>query len=98
MADTSAAGSPAIVVLTPKQIADLAQRETFELLSQSQQVFRRAAEQHLVPRLDALRKLPAARAVPRGAPDANGWVAIDWQAVKAASTDPAAPTQAAASR
>ena len=44
------------------------------------------AERQLVPRLDALAKLPPSRAVANGQPDADGWVAVDWEALGAIAT------------
>ena len=81
VADTLPAQTATLAVLAPKQIADLAQREAFEVLPPEQELFRQAAKTHLVPRLDALRKLPAARAVATGKPDSMGWVAVDWQPI-----------------
>ncbi len=78
-------GPATLAVLAPAQIADLARREAFAVLEPGQGVFRQAAEQRLVPRLDALRKLPGVRAVARGTPDLQGWVGIDWQPLPAAS-------------
>jgi uncharacterized protein YfaA (DUF2138 family) len=77
-------GTAFMALLAPKQIADLVQREAFLVLPPGQELFRQAAERHLVPRLNALRKLPTARASVSGLPDANGWVSIDWQAASAA--------------
>lgn len=84
-ADALPAQSPTLAVITPKQVADLAQRETFDVLPPEQEIFRQAAKTHLVPRLDALRKLPAARAVAMGTPDSMGWVAVDWQPLNPSS-------------
>jgi len=84
--------STTLAVAASAQMAALLQREAFAVLPPGQEVLRQAAERHLVPRFDALRKLPAARAVTTGAPDGNGWVAIDWQPVRAAVT-PGKPAQ-----
>lgn len=78
-------GPATLAVLAPAQIADLARREAFAVLEPGQGVFRQAAERRLVPRLDALRKLPGVRAVAQGAPDLQGWVGIDWEPLPAAS-------------
>jgi uncharacterized protein YfaA (DUF2138 family) len=78
------AAGTTLAVGAPAQIADLLQREAFAVLPASQEVLRQAAQQHLVPRLDALRKLPPARAVAQGAADGNGWVAVDWQPMQPA--------------
>jgi uncharacterized protein YfaA (DUF2138 family) len=69
--------------LAPKQLADLIQREAFAVLSPDQELFVQAANTHLLPRLNALRKLPSARAVAQGTPDASGWVGVDWQPLAA---------------
>ena len=91
LGDTLPAQGGTLAVFGPKEIADLAQTEAFRVLPPEQEVLHQAARSHLLPRLAALRKLPAARAIARGAPDANGWIAIDWQALAA----PAAPAKTA---
>ncbi len=68
-----------LAVVSPRQVADLAQREAFAVIPAENELFLQAAKTHLVPRLNALRKLPAARAVTTGLPDENGWVAVQWQ-------------------
>lgn len=78
------AGGTTLVVGAPVQIADLLQREAMTVLPADQEILRQAAQQHLVPRLNALRKLPPARAVALGAGDGNGWVPVEWQAMSAA--------------
>jgi uncharacterized protein YfaA (DUF2138 family) len=80
----SAAGAT-LAVAAPAQIAELLQREAFAVLPPEQEVLRQAAERHLVPRFDALRRLPATRAVARGVPDGQGWTAVDWQPLSAAA-------------
>jgi uncharacterized protein YfaA (DUF2138 family) len=79
------AGGTTLVVGAPAQIADLLQREAMAVLPADQEILRQAARQHLVPRLDALRKLPPARAVAQGAGDGDGWVPVEWQAMTAAA-------------
>lgn len=71
-------GPATLAVLVPQQLAALVRREAFAVLEPGQELFRQAAERRLVPRLEALRKLPGVRAVPRGEPDAQGWLGIDW--------------------
>ncbi|MES2186261.1 MAG: DUF2138 family protein [Pseudomonadota bacterium] len=78
------AAGTTLAVGAPAQIAKLLQREAFAVLPADQEVLLQAARQHLVPRFDALRKLPPARAVASGAADGNGWVPVDWQTVAAA--------------
>lgn len=77
-------GPATLAVLAPLQLADLVRREAFAVLEPGQELFRQAAERRLAPRLEALRKLPGVRAVPRGEPDAQGWVGIDWLTLPAA--------------
>lgn len=79
-------GPATLAVLAPRQLADLAQREAFAVLEPGQGLFRQAAERRLVPRLEALRKLPGVRAVASGTPDPQGWVAIEWLPLPVAST------------
>ena len=83
VADSLPVGPATLAVIAPRQVADLARREAFEVLPPEQELFRRAAERQLVPRLDALGKLPTARAVATGTPDAEGWVAVEWQPLSA---------------
>ncbi len=82
VADALPAGSPTLAVIAPRQVADLVQREAMAVLPPEQELFRQAAEQHLMPRLAALRKVPSARAVTTRAPDAQGWVPVEWQPLK----------------
>ena len=73
-----------LAVGTPLQVADLLQREAMAVLPAGQEALRQAAQQHLVPRLDALRKLPPARAIAQGMSDSDGWIAVEWQAMPSA--------------
>lgn len=93
MAEALPATRATLAVLAPKQIATMARRESFEVIGPDQELFRQAAEKRLVPRLDALGRLPAVRATTTGAPDAQRWVALDWQPLAAVSG--AAPSAAA---
>ena len=86
VADSLPAGRATLAVIDPRHVATLARREAFEVLPPEQELFRQAAERQLVPRLDALGKLPTARAVATGTPDAEGWVAVEWQPLSAAKT------------
>ncbi len=98
MADALPASSPTLAVLAPKQIAAMARRESFDVIGPDQELFRQAAERRLMPRLDALGRLPAVRAATTGAPDAERWVALDWQPLAAVtSASPAAAASAPAS-
>jgi uncharacterized protein YfaA (DUF2138 family) len=78
LASVMPAGTPTLAVFAPAQIADMTQREAFAVLPASQELFRQAAQAHLVPRLDTMRQWPAVRVVPQGAVGANGWVALSW--------------------
>jgi uncharacterized protein YfaA (DUF2138 family) len=81
---------PTLLVIDPRQLADLTIRETVQVLPTSQDLFRQAAQRHLAPRLLALRKLAPVRVVAQGRPDAQGWVAVDWLPL-AAGADVATP-------
>jgi len=76
-------GQAAVAMASPAQVADLLRREALAVLPQEQAAMRQAAETQLLPRLAAFGQLPAAQAVPQGAPDAQGWVALDWRPVSA---------------
>jgi hypothetical protein len=82
--------APTLLVIDPRQLADLTIRETVQVLPTSQDLFRQAAQRHLAPRLLALRKLAPVRVVAQGRPDAQGWVAVDWLPL-AAGADAATP-------
>lgn len=84
LADSLPEKSATLAIVAPKQLADLTQREVFQVLPNQLDLFRQAAENQLVPRLDALRKLPAARAHAPGSPDKQGWVTIEWEPLKIA--------------
>lgn len=98
LGDTLPAGAATLAVVAPRQVADLVQREAFAVLPAQQELFRQAATQHLVPRLDALRRWPDVHAAPVGAPSPQGWVDIVWVPLAGArpSTSPAAATKAPA--
>jgi uncharacterized protein YfaA (DUF2138 family) len=74
-----------LAVLSPKDMADMGEREVFQVLPASLAPWRQAVETQLVPRLNALRSWPAVRAVATGAPDARGWVSIDWRPLSTAA-------------
>ena len=98
MGDTLPAGAATLAVVAPRQVADLVQREAFAVLPAQQELFRQAATQHLLPRLDALRRWPDVHAAPVGAPSPQGWVDIVWVPLAGATTaiPPAAATKAPA--
>ena len=98
LGDTLPAGAATLAVVAPRQVADLVQREAFAVMPTQQELFRQAATQHLVPRLDALRRWPDVHAAPVGAPSAQGWVDIVWVPLAAAApaASPAAANKAPA--
>jgi uncharacterized protein YfaA (DUF2138 family) len=71
-------------LISPAALAMLIQKEAFASLPQAEeQVLRGAANAHLVPRLNALKKYPPYRLVLAGVPPASGfsWMPVEWQAV-----------------
>ncbi len=78
-------GLTTLALAAPAQMADLAKRETLAVLTPQQTNFKQAAEQQLWPRLAAFAQLNAVRAVAVGAPDAQGWTNLEWQATKGAA-------------
>jgi uncharacterized protein YfaA (DUF2138 family) len=76
-------GQPAVAVAAPAGVAELVKREALAVLPPDQAGFRQAAETQLWPRLASFGRLPAVQAVPAGAPDAQGWVALDWRPLRA---------------
>ena len=98
LGDTLPAGAATLAVVAPRQVADLLQREAFAVLPAQQELLRQAATEHLVPRLDALRRWPDVHAAPVGAPSAQGWVDIVWVPLAGASPQAAASAASAAGR
>ncbi|HUN92586.1 MAG TPA: DUF2138 family protein, partial [Burkholderiaceae bacterium] len=84
-----------LAVVSPPQLAELLRREAFKVLPPDQEVLRQAAEHQLVPRLDALARVPPARAVATGTPDAEGWVGVEWVRLDARPVVRAAATPGA---
>ena len=98
LGDTLPAGAATLTVVAPRQVADLVQREAFAVLPAQQELFRQAATEHLVPRLDALRRWPDVHAAPVGAPTAQGWVDVVWVPLAGASPQAAPASAPAASK
>jgi uncharacterized protein YfaA (DUF2138 family) len=102
--DTLPPGAATLAVVAPQQVADLIQREAFEVLPAQQELFHQAAEAHLVPRLEALRHWPAVHAAAVGRPSAQGWVPVAWttlvspRGAQASAEAPAAAAPKPASR
>lgn len=70
-------------LIAPASLAQLIQKEAFATLPANQEpVLRTAADEHLVPRLDALKKYPAYRIVLKSVPASGAaWQPLEWQAV-----------------
>ena len=70
--------------IAPAALAELMRKETFEALpSADQPVLRAAADVHLVPRLEALKKYPPYRLVLKSVPKSGAsWQPVEWQAVE----------------
>ena len=74
-------GARTIGLIAPASLAKLIQFEAFDTLpANNEPVLRAAANEHLVPRLDALKKYPPLRMV-LTQPPASGtaWVPLEWQ-------------------
>jgi uncharacterized protein YfaA (DUF2138 family) len=71
-------------LIAPAALAQLIQAEAFATLPASDEtVLRAAADQHLVPRLNALKKYPPYRLVLRQLPTSGtDWQPLEWQAIK----------------
>ncbi|MBP1206122.1 uncharacterized protein YfaA (DUF2138 family) [Duganella sp. 1411] len=70
-------------LIAPAALAQLIQREAFDTLpANNEPVLRAAANEHLVPRLDALKKYPPFRMVLKTLPSSGtAWEPLEWQAV-----------------
>jgi len=70
-------------LIAPAALARLVQAEAFDTLpAKEEPVLRAAADEHLVPRLDALKKYPPYRMVLKLLPASGvAWQDLDWQAV-----------------
>jgi uncharacterized protein YfaA (DUF2138 family) len=77
---------PAHVVglIAPSSLATLIQAEAFDALpAKDEPILRAAADQHLVPRLDAIKKYPPYRMVLKQLPSSGvAWQTLEWQAVQ----------------
>jgi uncharacterized protein YfaA (DUF2138 family) len=71
-------------LIAPAALAQLIQREALATLpASSEPVLRGAADAHLIPRLDALKKYPPYRMVLKRLPaKGTGWEELEWQAVQ----------------
>lgn len=67
-------------MIGPAPLAQLAELEVaMSLPRQQDELLRNAAEEHLLPKLAALKKYPPLRLEMREAPKGAGWVELDWQ-------------------
>lgn len=74
------AAANTVAVIGPGQLAQLAEREFMTSLPlQREAVLRTAADQHLLPKLAAVKKYPLMRLEMHATPKGTGWVALDWQ-------------------
>jgi len=71
-------------VIAPAALARLMQTEAFDSLpSKDEPILRAAADEHLVPRLEALKKYPPYRMVLKTRPGSGvAWQPLEWQAVQ----------------
>ena len=74
-------GARTIGLIAPASLAKLIQFEAFDTLpANNEPVLRAAANEHLVPRLDALKKYPPLRMVLKQPPaSGTAWVPLEWQ-------------------
>jgi uncharacterized protein YfaA (DUF2138 family) len=84
IADRLADTSRTIGLIAPSALSDLIRKETFDALPTSREpVLRAAADVHLVPRLDALKKYPPYRLVLTSLPKSGAaWQPVEWQALE----------------
>lgn len=70
-------------LIAPSALAKLVQTEAFDTLpAKEEPVLRAAADEHLVPRLDAIKKYPPYRMVLKQLPKSGvAWQDLEWQAV-----------------
>ncbi len=83
-ADRLADPARTVGLIAPAALSDLLRKETFDVLpAAGEPVLRGAADTHLVPRLNALKKYPAYRMVLTTPPAAGArWQPIEWQAME----------------
>lgn len=81
IADRLSDASRTVGLIAPSALAELVRKETFDALPTSREpVLRAAADVHLVPRLEALKKYPPYRLVLKSLPRAGAsWQPVEWQ-------------------
>lgn len=73
-------GQAAVAVVDPKQLAQMVTHEVDRTLPPEQdEVLRGATDQHLLPKLEAVKKYPPMRLEMHSTPKGAGWIALDWQ-------------------
>ena len=84
ISDRLADSSHTVGLISPSALSDLIRKEAFEALPAAREpVLRAAADRHLVPRLDALKKYPPYRLVLKSLPASGaGWQPVEWQALE----------------
>ena len=77
-------GARTVGLIAPSALSELIRKEAFDALPQGgEPVLRAAADAHLVPRLDALKKYPPYRLVLKALPASGvGWQPVEWQALE----------------
>ena len=69
-----------LALIGPNQLSQLAEREVaLSLPRQQDELLRNAADQHLLPKLAAVKKYPAMRLEMKDTPKGAGWVELEWQ-------------------
>jgi uncharacterized protein YfaA (DUF2138 family) len=70
----------AVAVVDPKQLAQIVAHEVEMTLPPEQdEVLRGATDQHLLPKLEAVKKYPPMRLEMHSTPKGAGWMTLDWQ-------------------
>ncbi|QYF93544.1 DUF2138 family protein [Massilia sp. PAMC28688] len=84
IADRLADSSRTVGLIAPSALSELIRKETFDALPSSREpVLRAAADVHLVPRLEALKKYPPYRLVLKSLPRSGAsWQPVEWQALE----------------
>ncbi|MDQ1832220.1 DUF2138 family protein [Massilia scottii] len=84
IADRLADPSRTVGLIAPASLAELIRKEAFDALPSTREpVLRAAADAHLVPRLNALKKYPPYRLVLKSLPASGvSWQPLEWQALE----------------
>jgi uncharacterized protein YfaA (DUF2138 family) len=78
--EDSKSAANAMAVIVPGQLAQLAEHEVeFSLSPQQDAVLHSAAEQHLLPKLAAVKNYSPIRLEIHDTPKGAGWTALDWR-------------------